>query len=490
MPEDRPPTLQIPAPSGVFAEPWSMRKLGALMACFGPAAIVASVSIGAGETIVVVRAGAWAAYGLLWLVLLSCLVKGVFVTYLLGRYTAVSGELIGQRLVRLPGPRGWLLLLIVALELLGAPPVWAAIAKPCGDLLHHILAAVLPATLSERAWENLLSSAFIILAFALSFGTSFRNLERQQVAICGILVTGTIVGTLMVRPDLAAAAAGAVAFGQLPEMPPWTPGEFRQAPLLSMATAFAYVGGSVMGYVVYANWVSMHGWGITGHAEIEGIRKSAGLRSRIDYLPEDPGSVARLRSLTAPLRWDAGMGALVLFVVTAAFMISGAAVLYPMQARFEGWSLLTNQAHVWRAIHPALVWVYYVTVFAALWGTLQALPEIYARVSQEFFQAIWPARRWDYTRLQMAIAPLVLVPTLFVVWSDVSFDLLTQIAGFLLSNLAIAMIAVAAVYLNLLLPKPYRTRPWFLAGAILAAAVLIVAACVSGYGLLRKLGGL
>ena len=28
-------------------------------------------------------------------------------------------------------------------------------------------------------------------------------------------------------------------------------------PRLTMATAFAYVGGSVMGYVVYANWVGI-----------------------------------------------------------------------------------------------------------------------------------------------------------------------------------------------------------------------------------------
>ena len=64
-----------------------MKKLLGLMAVFGPAAIVASVSIGAGdETIVVVRTGAWARYDLLWLVLISCIVKGVFLTYLLGRY--------------------------------------------------------------------------------------------------------------------------------------------------------------------------------------------------------------------------------------------------------------------------------------------------------------------------------------------------------------------------------------------------------------------
>ena len=76
----------------VFSERWSLSKLVRVLAIFGPAAIVASVAIGAGETIVVVRAGSWASYDLLWLVLLSVLVKGVFVTYLLGRYTAVSGE--------------------------------------------------------------------------------------------------------------------------------------------------------------------------------------------------------------------------------------------------------------------------------------------------------------------------------------------------------------------------------------------------------------
>ena len=124
--------IDIPPVTGPYNEPWSIKKIIALASVFGPAAIVASVSIGAGETIVVVRAGAWAGYNLLWLVLLSCVVKGIFVTYLLGRYTAVSGEYIGHRLVKLPGPRGWLLIAIVILEMVGAPLAWVPIAKPCG----------------------------------------------------------------------------------------------------------------------------------------------------------------------------------------------------------------------------------------------------------------------------------------------------------------------------------------------------------------------
>ena len=69
--------------SGTLAEPWSCGKLLRMLTLFGPAAIVASVAIGAGETIVVVRAGSWCAYDLLWVVLAGAIVKGVFVTYML-----------------------------------------------------------------------------------------------------------------------------------------------------------------------------------------------------------------------------------------------------------------------------------------------------------------------------------------------------------------------------------------------------------------------
>jgi Mn2+/Fe2+ NRAMP family transporter len=479
--------VEIPPPRGVYAEPWSPRKLLGLLAVFGPAAIVASVSIGAGETIVVVREGAWAGYGRLWLVLLSAVTKGIFVTYLLGRYAAVSGERIGDRLVRLPGPRGWLLIALVLLEMLGAPPVWAAIAKPCGDLIHHLLRGVLPGALPEPVWENLFTTAFVALAMVLGIGLPYAKMEKQQVAICCILVGGTLIGTLMVRPDLGQAFWGAVRIGHLPPAPPWAPADAREHPWLMMATTFAYVGGSVMGYIVYANWIGIHGWGLTGHEQIEAIRKRAAARERLDYLPDDPVQVRRLRQSLSPLRWDVGMGAVVLFIVTAAFMISGAAVLHPLRTRFEGWSLLTHQAHVWQQIHPALVWVYYVCIAAAMWGTLQGLPEIYGRVTHEFAQAVWPERRWDLKRIQVVLCAYVFAGAMLLVWGNVPFDLLTQIAGFLLANGAIALAMIGALYLNFLLPPAYRTHPLMAAGGIVSAVILSGFAMVSGWGLITKL---
>ena len=494
MPEHSPAScVEIPPLQGPPAEPWSARKVWGLLKCFGPAAILASMSIGAGETIVVVRTGAWAAYELLWVVLLSCLVKGVFVTYMLGRYTAISGESVGSRLVRLPGPRGWLLLLIVGAELLFAPLAWVAIARPCGNLLHHLvgydfLAGFVASDASGTQCENLYTLLFIIAALVVSLTLTYQRLERQQIAICGILVVGTLIGTVMVKPDLWTAAAGTLSMGHWPErLPAWAPEDARRFPLLTLATVFSYVGGSVTAYIAYANWVGIRRWGLTGHREIEQIRRRAARSPCIDYLPDDPEQRRRLRQLAAPLRWDISMGAVVLFLVTAAFMVAGAAVLYDRQSAFSGWSLLTDQAYIWRNIHPWLVPVYYVTVIAALWGTLTALPEIYSRVTHEFFSAIWPRRRWDFRLIRRVIVGWILLESVFLLWAQFEFELLIQVAGFLTANLAVAGVAVAAFYLNHKLPPAYRTRRAVLVCAAAATAVLIVASWMSAYGLVRKM---
>ena len=226
---------------------------------------------------------------------------------------------------------------------------------------------------------------------------------------------------------------------------------------------------------------------MTSHRNIDAIRQRASNRDRIDYLPEQPEQVSQLRQILAPLRWDVGMGAIVLFIVTGAFMISGAAVLYETQGTFEGWSLLTDQASVWKNIHASLVWVYYVCIIVALWGTLQALPEIYARVMQEFFQAIWPQREWNYDTLRRWICLYIFLTTMVLIWSNIPFDILTQIAGFILANFSIALVMLAALYLNAKLPTAYRTRPFMFIGALISAAVLVTFAGISGWGLFVKL---
>jgi hypothetical protein len=346
--------------------------------------------------------------------------------------------------------------------------------------------------LASETWKSLFATAFIVAAIALGAGISFASLERQQLIICTILVLGTIVGTLMVRPDFMAATMGFLRVGYVPQVPAWAPADVRQQPLLTMTTTFGYVGGSVMCYMAYANWIGIHRWGLCSHPEIDAIRKRAADGCPGDYLPDGPGEAARLKRLLAPLRWDVGLGALVLLIVSAAFMLAGAAVLHPRLASgelptlFEGWNLLTEQGSIWANIHPALVWVYYVCVLAALWGTLQTYPQIYVRVTHEFLTAIWGEGSISYPRLQIVICTYVLLAAVALSWIHVEFATLTAIVSFLATNAGVAIAMLAALYLNFQLPPLYRTRWWMLAAGILSAIILTTVSAVSGWELARK----
>jgi hypothetical protein len=298
----------------------------------------------------------------------------------------------------------------------------------------------------------------------------------------------------MVMPDFAAALVGVVSIGKMPDpIPAWAPPAVHSQPLLAMTTTFGYVGGSVMCYIAYANWISLHGWGLCGHPQIDEIRRRAAGGNAGDYLPSDRQQALRLRQLMAPLRWDVGLGAVVLLVVTGSFMLAGAAVLYPRLASgelpgvFSGWNLLTDQGQIWREIHPALVWVYYICVLAALWGTLQSYPEIYARVTDDFLRTLWPSAAMPFRRLQWLIGGYVFLTAGALVWIDVQFTTLTAIVSFLATNGGVALAMLAALYLNFQLPSLYRTRWWMLAARMVAAVILTAVSVITGWELARGL---
>jgi hypothetical protein len=380
-----------------------------------------------------------------------------------------------------------LLLLVVLLELAAAGPLWAALARPSGELAGFLLFGTDAGDATR--W---LATLFIAAALGLSLPANYRLIERQQLIICGILVAGTVVGTAMVRPDLAAALEGLFSFGRVPAVPSSAPAEFQQSVWPLLAVTFGYVGGSVMTYLVYPDFIAVRHWGMTGHAELDAIRRRADDDVPAGYLPRDAAAVAQIRRAASPVRWDVACGAAVLLVVSASFMIAGAAVLFPRQAAgelagaFSGWSLLTDQAWIWRNIHPALAWVYYVTVVAALWGTLQAYPDIYARGIAEYAQAIWPRRSWSQPRIQRWVCVYVLVAASAVVWSDMNFDAMTAVVAFLATNLGVALAMLAGLYLNFRLPPAYRTRWWMLAGGVLSAAILLLVSAISGWSVWRQ----
>jgi hypothetical protein len=347
----------------------------------------------------------------------------------------------------------------------------------------------LPVGASEAMWENLVTTVFLGLAVGLSLLTSYSFLEKQQIIICGILVLGTVLATILVWPSVSGMLFGTLSIGHLPGAPRGAPPAAKNDYFLNLFTVFGYVGGTMSAYFAYASWVGLRGWGLTGHPDVERVDKDNGT-TNISYLKDDPVEAQRMRILLSPLKWDVAMGAIVLFVVTAAFMIAGAVVLYPNQMILPGnaWDLLTKQSSIWAQINGALVPVYYLAILAALWGTLATIPEAVTRVTHEFLSAVWPRfASFPYRGLQTIIVIWFFVSSCVWIWSDISFDLITQIVALIMTNLGVGLICLSALYLNFKLPPAYRTRPLMLIGGILATIVLLAAFTGSAIGLLQKL---
>jgi hypothetical protein len=130
--------------------------------------------------------------------------------------------------------------------------------------------------------------------------------------------------------------------------------------------------------------------------------------------------------------------------------------------------------------------VYYVCVLAALWGTLQAYPEIYASVTHDFLTAAWPQRVIPFRRVQIAILAYVFVVAVPLVWTDVNFATMTNIVSFLATTGGVALAMLAALYLNFQLPPLYRTRRWMLVAGVASAVILFAVSVISGWELVRS----
>ena len=331
------------------------RGLGVLRV-FGPGAILASATIGAGETILAVRAGAWGGYDLLWLILFASFAKSFVLLYLLGRYAALTGDSVGARLLDLPGPRGWLLVFLLFADLVPAGAVFAAIAAPCGVLITQHTGG------DPRLW----AIGFALVAIAVAVVQKYDALEKQQVVVCLVLLACVVFSTLLVGPDLRRLLAGMFTFGRIPPVPPWAAEAFAgRPPALELATVFGYTGNVAMGYVVYCEFVRQKRWGVF---------QGSATAPPPALLPTDAANRRRALAGLWPVRGDLILTASLIFAVTAAFMVAGAVVLHPIGQMPMGFDLLSKQAAIFARISPALIPVYYVAVLFALWARSTPCP--------------------------------------------------------------------------------------------------------------------
>jgi manganese transport protein len=299
--------------------------LGSAIRQIGPGLILAASIVGTGELINTTSLGAKAGFSLLWLILLSCVIK-VFVQVELGRYAITHGKTTLAAFDTLPGPRVgvswlcwlWLFMMLTTQAQIAAmegtvgqaahmafPRASEAIAGTAGNIFPSW--GLYLSSHQEHFWAAVTTLAAVLLL--LSGG--YRRLEKITTVMVAAVTLFTVASVLILQwttfritlPDLERGFELAI-------------------PTAAVALAFSAFGITGVGaseLFAYPYWCIEK-----GYARFTGERS------------KDASWAHRAQGWTRVMQLDAWISMLVFTIATVAFYFLGAAVLHPQRLDPKG----------------------------------------------------------------------------------------------------------------------------------------------------------
>jgi Mn2+/Fe2+ NRAMP family transporter len=443
-----------------------------LVRVFGPGAVIASVTVGTGETIFSPRLGAIFGYAMLWVILAAVVFKGVLV-YTGGRHLVLTGEHPMQAWARLPGPRAWFPALLGSVAVISFPLWVAALTDAVSSLCVWMTGWGQDVPWGRPSW----SSAIILAAMFLSVVQTYHVVERVSTGFLFLKIFFILVAIVVIRPDWLAAAAGLVT-PQLPAYEPWVaeryPDIARDAALFHIAVFLGVIGGGVQDYLGYVGLMREKQWGNSA------AERSAGAAA----LPLDQASISLARRwLRAPL-FDVICSFACVLVMTTCFMILGAAVLHPRMEVPTDTDLYSKQSQFLGLLHPSLVNVYKAGIFFAIFGAIYGTFEVFARTAYESLRAVWPARSWDFPRVRLWVTVYSGAGALLLLWTGLKAVMIVKVTSPVSGVLGGGLWCLAMLWVDRSqMPKPYRMSASLVA---LTLAAGIAMAAVGAYTTYRN----
>ncbi|MBW1809281.1 MAG: Nramp family divalent metal transporter [Deltaproteobacteria bacterium] len=156
----------------------------------GPGILLAATSIGASHLVLSPRAGALFGYQLLWLILASHFFK--YPAFEFGpRYAAATGQSLLAGYAKVPGPRGWALIMFLGSTVLQGVGVLAGVVNVSGCVLF---------TWCGVLNTELFSVIVIAAVLALLFAGGFSWLDQLNKIMITILALATILAFIPIFP--------------------------------------------------------------------------------------------------------------------------------------------------------------------------------------------------------------------------------------------------------------------------------------------------
>ncbi|MBP1661993.1 MAG: hypothetical protein H6P94_242 [Thermoplasmatales archaeon] len=313
---------------------------------FGPGAVVACMTIGAGDIVLAPRIGAWAVplYSALWVITFAMITKGL-TAYLATRYSLLSGEHIMTLFSRVR-PYGWINIFSLITGFLLLPFLIATFLTILGNVF-----TLFTGTGDFIIWGVSLG-LFIALFGALS---SYKIIERIQLVFVIFLCFGAIIAVVVVHPDWFAILKGLFT-PQVPTIAPWVTAEDIIAfpVMFQLAAIYGTMHGTYADITAYISW-----W----------------------LLRVQEKKVALKSEIMTGVKLDLFISFTIVAIFMVAFLAAGVVILGQRQIVPNGVDLISAQQSIYTQISPIVGNVIYPIAMAgviagSIYAGMDAVPRM------------------------------------------------------------------------------------------------------------------
>jgi len=283
----------------------------AILLVVGPSLVWAAEYIGSGEVIIATRTGAILGTAVLWAVVL-----GVFLKFWIGvagaRYTVCTGEGMIDMFDRIPGPRHWVVWIVLVVQLFCAIMSTGALATSAGSFMHSLVPCI------DLRLCGLFAALF---AVAVAWSGVFNVLKIVMSLFVLIIVIGAMYIAYRVFPGFAELGVGLT--GKLPPVPEWAAATdtVSDSAWQEILPVLGWGAGGFASQVWYTYWVIGAGYGATAG---RGYGKSADVTSLRAMSKE---TAQRIKGWCYTLYVDSSIAMILGVLVTGAFLVAGAGIL-------------------------------------------------------------------------------------------------------------------------------------------------------------------
>jgi manganese transport protein len=432
------------------------RQLGRSLAVVGPGIVVAGSVIGSGELVNTPVQAAKFGFVLLWVVLLSCVIK-YFLQVEIARHCLVHQCTTFQALGKIPGPRiagaSWVVLLYVVGYCAAMLTVLGIIAA-LGGLMHGLWPLAESSGASTRLW----GSAMVLIAIALLWQGWYGQLEKLVMILVGVFSVSVGVGVFLIQNTAYRISGDEVLSGLTLSL-----GEERRAAAYAVISLMGALGVAANELVMYPYWILEKGYGL----EIGD--------------PASEGWAERARQWIHNIWLDAGLSTALATVVTGAFFLLGAAVLHREQTVPAGLGVVEEISSVFTASWGE--WskvIFLIGAFCTLFSTLVVVAAATGRMGADLFGTL---RLIDYEDKNSVRRCHQLIQTVWLVGLLVAFLGMQKspewsiVAGhFVLGAVLTPLLMFSICWLAFQTDPRVRMSRWTAAGLI--ASVAIIFGCV------------